>query len=344
METILIPGGMGFIGSHTAVALIQNGYQVIILDDLSNSSPSVLDGIEQITATRPVFYEGDAADKQTLDRIFSAHRIDAVIHFAGFKAVGESKAAPLSYYCNNLNTTMALLDAMSRYAVKRLVFSSSATVYDSLQYTVLTEATPRTCQSPYGWTKYMSEQIISDFCAATPGTGAVLLRYFNPVGAHESGLIGERPQGVPQNLMPYITQVAIGQREKLSVFGGDYDTPDGTGVRDYIHVSDLAHGHVLALQYSRAHAHCVPFNLGSGKGYSVLELVKAFEEATGVFIPYEITGRRPGDVGIYYADTAHARETLGFTAVRSLADMCRSAYRWEQHVKRLSSHECAVTS
>ncbi len=330
METILITGGMGFIGSHTCVALLEKGYRPVIVDDLSNSSPRVLDGIEAITGVRPPFYKMDVAS-DALEQVFLEHPIDAAIHFAGFKAVGESKEKPLDYYCNNLNTTMNLLKYMGKAGVGRLVFSSSATVYDSSCNQVLTEETARWCSSPYGWTKFLSEQIISDYVAATPGASAVLLRYFNPVGAHASGLIGEAPNGIPNNLMPFITQVAVGMREKLSVFGNDYDTPDGTGVRDYIHVTDLALGHIAALEYGQTHGGCESINLGTGKGTSVLELVHAFEKANGVTIPYEIAPRRPGDTPMFYADTKKAEELLGWRAQLDLNDMCTSAYRWQLH-------------
>lgn len=329
-ETILITGGTGFIGSHTCVELIKRGYHPVIVDDLSNSSRDVLEGIRRITGERVPFYEQDVADYEGLSRVFEDHPIQAVIHFAGYKAVGESKEKPLSYYCNNLNSTLSLLKCMDRFGVRRLVFSSSATVYDSLRHTVLTEETDRWCTNPYGWTKFMSEQIIEDYIKTRPESAAVLLRYFNPVGAHESGEIGEAPNGIPQNLMPFVTQVAVGIRPKLAVFGGDYDTPDGTGVRDYIHITDLARGHVAALGYSRKQEGCAGFNLGTGKGTSVLQLVKTFSEVNGVEIPYEITDRRPGDVGIYYADTRLSEEQLGWKAELGLEEMCASSYRWQK--------------
>ena len=331
METILITGGMGFIGSHTCVELIREGYRPIIVDDLSNSSPQMLEGIRRITGVSVPFYQLDVAD-EALSQIFQEHPIDAVIHFAGFKAVGESRTSPLPYYCNNLNTTMNLLKHMGRHGVTRLVFSSSATVYDSMRNVVLTEETERGyCQSPYGWTKFMSEQIITDYAMANPGTAAVLLRYFNPVGAHESGEIGEAPNGVPQNLMPFVTQVAVGLREKLSVFGGDYETPDGTCIRDYIHITDLARGHVAALDYAQKQPGAESFNLGTGHGVSVLELVQAFQQANGVELPYEITDRRPGDAPMYDADTKKAEEILGWRAQLGLEEMCRSAYTWQKN-------------
>ena len=330
METILITGGMGFIGSHTCVELINAGYRPIIVDDLSNSSPEILEGIRRITGVLVPFYQMDVAD-EALSQIFTEHSIDAVIHFAGFKAVGESREAPLAYYCNNLNTTMNLLKQMGRYGVTRLVFSSSATVYDTMRHVALTEETERGyCQSPYGWTKFMSEQIIADYARAHPETAAVLLRYFNPVGAHESGEIGEAPSGVPQNLMPFVTQVAVGLRERLSVFGGDYETPDGTCIRDYIHITDLARGHVAALRYAQTHPGAESFNLGTGHGVSVLELVHTFQRVNEVEIPFAITGRRAGDAPMYYADTQKAAEHLGWTAQLSLEDMCRSSYTWQK--------------
>jgi len=331
METILITGGMGFIGSHTCVEFMEAGYAPIIVDDLSNSSIKVLEGIEAITKKRVPFYQLDVADYEALAQVFSQHTIDAVIHFAGFKAVGESKEKPLHYYCNNLNSTMSLLKCMDRFGVGRLVFSSSATVYDSMHHVLLTEETQRWCTNPYGWTKFMSEQIISDHVATRPHASAVLLRYFNPVGAHESGLIGEAPNGVPQNLMPFVTQVAVGMRDKLSVFGGDYDTPDGSGVRDYIHVTDLAQGHVAALEYAKEHPGCQAVNLGTGRGVSVLQLIDTFQRVNGVTIPYEITARRPGDAPMYYAETKRAEELLHWRAERSLEDMCRSAYHWQRN-------------
>lgn len=341
METILITGGMGFIGSHTCVELLEQGYQPVIVDDLSNSSPSVLEGIRRITGVTPPFYQLDVGDEAALSRVFAEHRFDAVIHFAGFKAVGESKEKPLAYYCNNLGSTMTLLKCMGKAGVGRVIFSSSATVYDAMKHVVLTEETERWCQSPYGWTKFMSEQIISDHVAAHAGTAAVLLRYFNPVGAHESGLIGETPNGIPNNLMPFLTQVAVGLRKQLSVFGDDYDTRDGTGVRDYIHVTDLARGHVAALQYSREHEGTENFNLGTGRGTSVLELIAAFEAANGLKIPYQVTPRRPGDAAQYYADTEKAARVLGWTAQLDLTDMCRSAYRWQ---RQSAPHAAEVSS
>lgn len=329
MEQILITGGTGFIGSHTCVELQTRGYDTIIVDDLSNSRIEVLDGIAAITGKKPTFYQIDVADEAALGQVFAAHKIEAVIHFAGFKAVGESSEKPLDYYDNNLNATLSLLRCMARAGVSCIVFSSSAAVYDAYTHARLTEDATRWCTNPYGWTKFMSEQIIRDTVAATPGLRAVLLRYFNPVGAHESGLIGEAPNGVPQNLMPFVTQVAVGLRDHLSVFGGDYNTPDGSCVRDYIHVVDLAVGHVAALDYAKAHTGCDAFNLGTGRGVSVLELIKAFEESNGIAIPYEVVGRRRGDAPMYYADTDKAERDLHWRATRSLSDMCRTAYHWQ---------------
>lgn len=330
METILITGGMGFIGSHTCVELLEQGYQVIIADNLVNSSPQVLEGIRRITGKQVPFYEVDVADGENLRKVFQSGPIDAVIHFAGLKAVGESKEQPLRYYQNNLNSTMTLLECMAEFQVKRLVFSSSATVYDAAQGPVLTESTPMWCTNPYGWTKFMSEQIIRDFAATQPGFSALLLRYFNPVGAHDSGEIGEAPTGIPNNLMPYIAQVAVGKLPHLNVFGNDYDTPDGTGVRDYIHVSDLAHGHAVALAYGKSHPGAEEFNLGTGHGVSVLEMVETYAQVNQVHIPRVMAPRRPGDVGIYYADTQKANDVLGWKATRTLADMCASSYLWQR--------------
>lgn len=299
--SILLTGGAGFIGSHTAVELLESGYDVVIVDDLSNSEESVIDRIEMITGKRPSFYNVNVASKTAMEVVFRENDIDVVIHFAGFKAVGESVEKPLEYYCNNLNTTLTLLNAMKRHGCKNVIFSSSATVYSLVEEVPFTEESgPLGCTNPYGWTKYMIEQILKDACVADPDMSVVLLRYFNPIGAHESGLIGEKPNGIPNNLMPYITQVAQGIRPKLNVFGNDYPTHDGTGVRDYIHVVDLAKGHVAALEYSQKHSGCEVFNLGTGQGYSVLDLVKTFEKVNGITIPYEIVGRRAGDIATCY--------------------------------------------
>ena len=331
--SVLLTGGTGFIGSHTAVELIEAGHSVVIADDLSNSEKSVVDRIEEITGVRPTFYQIDVTDKAALQKVFEEQDIDTVIHFAGFKAVGESVEKPLEYYRNNLDTTLTLLETMRSNGCKKIIFSSSATVYSlSDDVPVTEESGPLGCTNPYGWTKYMIEQILRDVAKADPEMSVVLLRYFNPIGAHESGLIGEKPAGIPNNLMPYITQVAQGIREKLSVFGDDYDTPDGTGVRDYIHVVDLAKGHLAALKYADSHKGCEVFNLGTGHGYSVLDLVKTFEKVNGVKIPYVITDRRPGDIALCYADTAKAEKVLGWKAEKDIEDMCRDSWNWQQHL------------
>lgn len=328
---ILLTGGTGFIGSHTAVEMLNTGHGIIIVDNLSNSEVSVVDRIGTITGKRTTFYEADVADKDAMEKIFSENQIDAVIHFAGYKAVGESVQIPVAYYRNNLDTTLTLLEVMQEHQCKRFIFSSSATVYGTSDKVPFTEdAKELGCTNPYGWTKYMIEQILKDAAKADPELSVVLLRYFNPIGAHESGLIGEKPNGIPNNLMPYITQVAASIRDHLSVFGNDYPTHDGTGVRDYIHVVDLAKGHVAAYEYSTKKSGCEIFNLGTGIGYSVLDIVKAFEEANGVKIPYEITPRRPGDIATCYAGTEKARDVLGWQAEKTLLDMCRDSWRWQQ--------------
>ena len=334
--SVLLTGGTGFIGSHTAVELIEAGYSVVIADDLSNSEKSVVDRIEEITGVRPSFYQIDAADKAALQKVFEEQDIDTVIHFAGFKAVGKSVEKPLEYYRNNLDTTLTLLETMKNHGCKKIIFSSSATVYSlSDDVPVTEESGPLGCTNPYGWTKYMIEQILRDVAKADPEMSVVLLRYFNPIGAHESGLIGEKPAGIPNNLMPYITQVAQGIHERLSVFGDDYDTPDGTGVRDYIHVVDLAKGHLAALKYAGGHKGCEVFNLGTGHGYSVLDLVKTFEKVNGVDIPYVITDRRPGDIALCYADTAKAEKVLGWKAEKDIEDMCRDSWNWQRHLSEI---------
>jgi UDP-glucose 4-epimerase len=331
-RTVLLTGGAGFIGSHTAVQMIEAGYEVVIADDLSNSERSVVERIGEITGTIPIFYECDVAHKASLDQIFREHKIDGVVHFAGFKAVGESVEKPLAYYRNNLDTTLTLLETMGEHGVHDFVFSSSATVYGMSEDVPFTEEQPTGgCTNPYGWTKYMIEQILRDAAAADPALSVVLLRYFNPIGAHESGLIGEKPNGIPNNLMPYITQVAQGIREQLSVFGNDYPTHDGTGVRDYIHVVDLADGHVAALRYAAEHKGCEVFNLGTGNGYSVLDLVEAFREVNHVDVPYEIAPRRAGDIATCYADTQKAESVLGWKASRGVEEMCRDAWNWQKN-------------
>ena len=329
---ILLTGGTGFIGSHTAVELIQAGEEVVIVDDLSNSKEEIVDKIEAITGRRPAFRRLDVADKAALDSVFREFSIEGAIHFAGFKAVGESVAKPVEYYRNNLDTTLTLLEVMRAHNCRKLIFSSSATVYGANSEAPFKETAPTgNCTNPYGWTKYMIEQILLSVAKAAPEMSIVLLRYFNPIGAHESGLIGERPNGIPNNLLPYLTQTVIGIRDHLSVYGSDYPTPDGTGVRDYIHVVDLAKGHVAALRYAKKHTGAEVFNLGTGIGYSVLDVIKAFEKANGVKVKYEISPRRPGDIATCYSDPSKAKELLGWHAEKNLVDMCRDAWRWQQN-------------
>ncbi|MBO4388965.1 MAG: UDP-glucose 4-epimerase GalE [Spirochaetales bacterium] len=329
--SILITGGAGFIGSHTCVELLQAGYEVVVIDNLSNSHEASLDRVRQITGRDLRFYKADVRDEAMLGRIFTENHIECVIHFAGLKAVGESVRMPLEYYENNLNTTLTLVRAMRAFSVKALVFSSSATVYSSTNAMPLTEDVSRTgdCSNPYGWTKYMQEVMLQDIARADESLSFVLLRYFNPVGAHQSGLIGEDPQGIPNNLMPYISQVAVGRLERLSVFGDDYPTPDGTGVRDYIHVVDLARGHLKAVEYALGHRGCEVFNLGTGRPCSVLEMVRAFSEACGKQIPYVIAPRRPGDLPVVYSNPDKARRMLGFETQKDLKDMCADCWRWQ---------------
>ena len=327
---ILLTGGAGYIGSHTAIELINKGYDVVIADNFYNSKPVVIDRIEEITGKRPDMYEVDVADKAALTKVFSEQKIDSVIHFAGYKAVGESVAKPIDYYRNNIDTTLTLLEVMREFGVTKIVFSSSATVYGVPETVPLHENLPtKGCTNPYGWTKYMIEQILRDVTKAYPEMSCVLLRYFNPVGAHKSGRIGEDPQGIPNNLMPYISQVAVGKLEKLSVFGDDYNTHDGTGVRDYIHVVDLALGHVCAIEYAASHTGSEVINRGTGVGYSVLDMVKAFESTTGKKIPYVIAPRRAGDVDECYSDPAKAKKLLGWEAKYNLEDMCADSWRWQ---------------
>ena len=331
---ILLTGATGYIGSHTAVELLNAGEDIVIVDDLSNSEESVIDRIEKITGKRPAFYCGDVADKTLLTRIFKENEISAVMHFAGFKAVGESVQKPLAYYRNNIDTTLSLLETMERFSCARFIFSSSATVYGMSEDVPFRETAPAGgCTNPYGWTKYMIEQILTDTAAANQNMSVVLLRYFNPIGAHESGLIGEKPNGIPNNLMPYITQVAVGQLDHLRVFGNDYPTPDGTGVRDYIHVVDLAKGHLAALRYSGEHRGTEIINLGTGTGYSVLDVIHAFEKANGVRIPYEIAPRRSGDIAVCYADPSKAHALLNWHAEKTLEDMCADSWRWQQYCR-----------
>lgn len=331
--TILATGGTGFIGSHTVVELLEQGCDVVIADNLYNSSDDMINRIEQITGKIPRFYNVDVSDSDALRVIFRENDITAVMHFAGYKAVGESVKKPLEYYRNNLDTTLTLMEVMREFGVKNIIFSSSATVYGMDNKVPFDETMTRgECTNPYGWTKWMIEQIMTDAAAADPELSVVLLRYFNPIGAHTSGLIGERPSGTPNNLMPYITQVAVGKLEKLSVFGDDYPTPDGTGVRDYIHVMDLARGHVAALEYAVSHKGTEIFNLGTGRGFSVKELVNAFIHANGVDVPYVITGRREGDIAECYADVSKAEKILGWKAEKGIDEMCRDSWRWEQNL------------
>ncbi len=329
---ILVTGGAGYIGSHTCIELLENGYDVVVVDNLCNSSEESLNRVRKLTGKTLDFYKGDVRDEALLEKIFAQKKIDYVIHFAGLKAVGESVEKPWEYYDNNLNSTLVLTKVMKKVGVKKLIFSSSATVYSSDNEMPLKE-TSRTgnCTNPYGWTKYMSEQIFSGICHADTSWGVVLLRYFNPVGAHASGQLGEDPRGIPNNLMPYITQVAVGRLEKLNVFGDDYETPDGTGVRDYIHVVDLARGHVAAIRYVMENSGCEVFNLGTGTGYSVLETLKTFQSVNRVQVPYTIAPRRAGDLAICYADPAKSARKLHWRAEKTLADMCRDAYYWQKN-------------
>ena len=331
---ILVTGGTGFIGSHTCVSLIEAGHEVSIVDDLSNSRREVLDRIEQIAGKRPEFFEGDVRDRGLLRRIFGQRPVDSVIHFAGLKAVGESVAQPLRYYDCNVSGALVLCETMVEAGVKSIIFSSSATVYGDPASVPIREDFPRSATNPYGASKLMIEDILADLAKADPEWRIARLRYFNPVGAHESGLIGEAPNGIPNNLMPYVAQVATGQRERLSVFGNDYPTPDGTGVRDYIHVVDLAEGHVAALNYLAREKGLLTVNLGTGCGYSVLDMVRAFEKASGRSVPYALVARRPGDVAACYADPALAANLLGWRAKRGIDEMCRDAWRWQQNLAK----------
>ena len=328
---VLVTGGAGYIGSHTCLELLESGYGVVVIDNLCNSNPKSLDRVEELTGKKLKFYPGDVRDEALLTKIFQENEIGCVIHFAGLKAVGESVAKPWEYYDNNLNSTLVLTKVMKQFGMKNIIFSSSATVYSADNEMPLKE-TSRTggCTNPYGWTKYMTEQILSGMAHAEPDWSVVLLRYFNPIGAHESGKIGEDPRGIPNNLMPYITQTAIGRREKLSVYGNDYPTHDGTGVRDYIHVVDLAKGHVAAVEYAVGSHGCEVFNLGTGVGYSVLDMVNTFMQVNGVDIPYVIAPRRPGDIATCYADPAKSREVLHWQATKNLADMCRDSWNWQK--------------
>lgn len=327
---ILVTGGAGYIGSHTVIELLNEGREVVIVDDFSNSKPEVLNRIKELSGKDFVFHEVDITDKEALKKVFEQHDLEAVIHFAGYKAVGESVSKPLMYYRNNLNGTIALMELMNEFDVKNMVFSSSATVYGMNNEAPFTEDMPLSTTNPYGTTKLFIEQFIQDQVAADPSWSAALLRYFNPIGAHESGRIGEDPNDIPNNLMPYITQVAVGKRDQLSIYGNDYDTEDGTGVRDYIHVVDLAKGHIKALESVQETMGVEAYNLGTGVGYSVLDVVKAFETANDVEVPYEIVDRRPGDIGTSYADATKAHKVLDWTAELSLQDMCRDSWNWQK--------------
>ncbi len=329
---VLVTGGAGFIGSHTVVELQEAGYEVAVLDNLSNSSVKSLERVEKITGKKVPFYKADILDKEALEEIFSKEEVHAVIHFAGLKAVGESVQKPWEYYENNVAGTLSLLEVMKKHGVKNMIFSSSATVYGTPAFIPITEECPKgQCTNPYGWTKSMLEQILSDIQKADQEWNIILLRYFNPIGAHKSGTIGENPNGIPNNLMPYITQVAVGKLKELGVFGDDYDTHDGTGVRDYIHVVDLARGHVKALKKIEEKAGLKIYNLGTGAGYSVLDMVKNFEAANDVKIPYAIKPRRAGDIATCYADPAKAREELGWVAEYGIREMCEDAWRWQKN-------------
>lgn len=327
---ILVTGGAGFIGSHTCVELIENGYEVLVVDNLCNSHEESLKRVEKITGKKVGFIKADCCDKKAMEKIFSENKIESVIHFAGLKAVGESVQKPLEYYQNNLDSLLVLCDTMKKYNVKNLVFSSSATVYSADNTVPLTETSKTgNCTNPYGWTKYMIEQILKGLCVSDSEMSVVLLRYFNPIGAHKSGLIGEDPAGIPNNLLPYVSQVAIGRREFLTVHGNDYDTHDGTGVRDYIHVVDLAKAHIKAIEFASSHKGCEVFNVGTGNGYSVLDVVQAFEKASGKKVPYKIGPRRAGDLATVFADCSKAEKLLGFKTEFNLSDMCRDAWNWQ---------------
>lgn len=328
---ILVTGGAGYIGSHTVVELLNQDHEVVIVDDFSNAHPTVLDRIKELSGKTFSFYELNLLDKEGLEKVFEENDIEAVIHFAGFKAVGESVEKPLKYYHNNITGTLVLLEVMKAFDVKKIVFSSSATVYGMDNKAPFTEDMPTSATNPYGQTKVFIEHILSDLVVSDEEWSVILLRYFNPIGAHESGRIGEDPNDVPNNLMPYITQVAVGKLDQLSVFGDDYETHDGTGVRDYIHVLDLAQGHLSALDYALKHSGVEAVNLGTGEGYSVLDVVHAFENANDVEIPYEIVERRPGDIAVGYADATKAKDLLGWEAVHSLEDMCRTSWNWQKN-------------
>lgn len=327
---ILVSGGAGYIGSHTCLQLLNQGHEVVVFDNLSNSSEESLKRVQQLTGKEIKFYQADMLDEAAINAIFDQESIDAVIHFAGLKAVGESVAKPLEYYHNNITGTLILCDAMRKHGVKKIIFSSSATVYGDPAFIPITEECPKgKCTNPYGQTKSMLEEMLIDIQKADPEWSVILLRYFNPVGAHESGMIGEDPAGIPNNLTPYITQVAVGKLKEVGVFGNDYDTPDGTGVRDYIHVMDLADGHVMALKKFEETPAVHIYNLGTGHGYSVLDMIKAFSKAVGKEIPYVIKERRPGDIATCYADPAKAKRELGWEAKRGIDEMCADGWRWQ---------------
>ena len=331
---VLVTGGAGFIGSHTVVQLLEGGYQVVIVDDLSNSSAVAVDRVKTIVgeeaAKNLTFYEANVLDREAMNKIFDTHQIDRVIHFAGFKAVGESVSKPVEYYHNNIENTLVLVDVMRNHGCKSIIFSSSSTVYGDPDNPPVTEEDPKKpATNPYGWTKWMIEQILMDVHTADPEWDVVLLRYFNPIGAHPSGLIGEDPKGIPNNLVPYVAQVAVGKLEAVQVFGNDYPTPDGTGVRDYIHVVDLAKGHVKATDFALKNTGAEVFNLGTGKGTSVLDLVKAFERVNGVKVPYKVTPRRPGDIATCYSDPHKAEAVLHWKTEKTVDDMCRDTWRWQ---------------
>ena len=327
---ILVTGGAGYIGSHTCIELLNAGYEVVVMDNLYNASEEALRRVEKITGKHVTFYKADMLDRDAMEKIFDAEKIDAVIHFAGLKAVGESVAKPWEYYHNNITGTLILLDVMRKHGVKKIIFSSSATVYGDPAFVPITEECPKgQCTNPYGQTKSMLEQILTDMQKADPEWNVILLRYFNPIGAHKSGKIGEDPKGIPNNLVPYIAQVAVGKLDRLGVFGDDYNTPDGTGVRDYIHVVDLAIGHVKAIERMKKAKGVHIYNLGTGVGYSVLDVVKAYEKACGKEIPYEIKPRRAGDIATCYCDAAKAKEELGWVAERGIEEMCEDSWRWQ---------------
>ena len=331
-KRVLLAGGAGYIGSHTAIQLINAGYEVVSVDCYYNSKPEVFNRIEKITGVKVKNYNINVCNEKDVELIFEEGKIDAVIHFAGYKSVGESVEKPIMYYENNLNSTTTLVKVMNKYGCNNMIFSSSATVYGVPKVVPLVETmSVGTCTNPYGWTKLMNEQMLMDFAEAKETMSVVLLRYFNPVGAHESGIIGEDPTGIPNNLMPFISQVAVGKREFLNVFGDDYNTPDGTGVRDYIHVVDLADAHVKAVDYALCHKGVEVFNIGTGIGYSVLDMVKAFEKVNDLSIPYRIVQRRAGDIDICYADCSKAEKVLGWKAQKNLDDMCRDTWNWQRN-------------